>query len=196
MKLGILALQGASAAHEAILVSLGVDVVAVRRPHDLDDIDGLVIPGGESTAMSKLARANGLVEPLAARLAEGLAVFGTCAGMILLACEVADGRDDQLVLGAIDISVRRNGFGRQIDSFEADVACASDSLGPDPMHAIFIRAPVIERVGEGVEVLASLGGDAVACRAGPVVVSSFHPELGADTRLHELFCSMTEESHR
>lgn len=196
MSIGVLALQGATGAHAAMLASLGVDCTEVRTPDDLERVDALILPGGESTTMSKLAAANGLTGPLQQRLDDGMPAFGTCAGMILLGSEILDGRDDQVCFAAIDISVRRNGFGRQVDSFEADVDLVDDDGRAEraPMHATFIRAPVIERVGEGVEVLAVLDGSAVACRAGPVVVSSFHPELGDDTRLHELFCSIAEES--
>lgn len=183
---GLLALQGATGLHAGVLRSLGASVAEVRTRADLDRIDALVIPGGESTTISKLLEANGLFESLAARLAAGLPVLGTCAGMILLASEVIDGRPDQRSFGAIDLAVRRNGFGRQIDSFEADVAV----VGLDePLHAVFIRAPVVESVGPDVEVLAELDGHPVAARQGPVFVTSFHPELSGDARLHELFLS-------
>lgn len=187
-RLGILALQGAVDLHRHALERLGATVVEVRTAEQLSSVDALVIPGGESSTMSKLLVLNGLVEPLADRLAEGLPAFGTCAGMIVLAAEILDGRHDQISFGAIDIGVRRNAFGRQIDSFETDLSVSG--VGDEPVHAVFIRAPVVERVGDGVEVLAAVDGDRpVACRQGAVLVTSFHPELGADLRVHELFLS-------
>jgi 5'-phosphate synthase pdxT subunit len=163
--------------------------VEVRTPTDLASVDALVLPGGESTTMSLLLQSSGLLAPLRQRLTNGMPAFGTCAGMILLAAEVVDGRPDQERLGAIDIGVRRNAFGRQIDSFETDL----DVDGLDgPVHAVFIRAPVVEWVGPGVEVLARVTGvdgesRPVVCRQGPVLVTAFHPELSGDLRLHELF---------
>lgn len=193
-RVGVLSLQGAVRPHAEALAELGADPVEVRLPDDLRAIDALVLPGGESTTMSFLLDSSGLREPLADRLADGMAVFGTCAGMILLATEVLDGRPDQRSFGAIDLAVRRNAFGRQLDSFEADLAIAGRGLGgvgqeswEQPFHAVFIRAPFVERVGDGVEVLAAVDGHPVLCRSGPVLVSSFHPELGHDRRLHRLF---------
>ena len=186
-EIGVLALQGDVSAHARALATLGAFPVDVRTPADLSGVDGLVIPGGESTTVSLLLQSSGLLEPLAARLAGGLAVFGTCAGMILLAAEVVGGRPDQHHLGAIDITVRRNAFGRQVDSFETDL----DVEGLEtPLHAVFIRAPLVERTGEGVEVLATVGSPAprpVVCRQGRVLVTAFHPELAGDPRLHQLF---------
>lgn len=182
--IGVLALQGAFAAHVRALAELGARTREVRTPADLGAVDALVMPGGESTTMSRLLTTSGLFDPLAERLAAALPVFGTCAGMILLASDVADGRPDQRSFAAIDLGVRRNGYGRQIDSFEADL----DVKGLDePFHAMFIRAPVVERVGDGVDVLAEHDGAVVMARRGPVFVSSFHPELTADGRLHALF---------
>jgi 5'-phosphate synthase pdxT subunit len=181
---GVLALQGASALHVEVLTRLGVDAHEVRTAADLDAVDALVVPGGESTTISRLLEVNDLFDPLRERLDSGMPALGTCAGMILLASAILDGRPDQRPLGAIDIDVRRNAFGRQIDSFEADLPVAGLE---DPLHAVFIRAPLVERVGPGVEVLASVEGRAVCCRQGPVVVSSFHPELSGDPRLHQLF---------
>jgi 5'-phosphate synthase pdxT subunit len=183
--IGVLALQGAVARHVHAIERLGLAAVEVRTADQLDRVDALVLPGGESTTVSKLLDANQLVGPLADRLADGMPALGTCAGMILLAAEVLDGRPDQRCFGAIDISVRRNAFGRQVDSFEADIAVAG--LDEAPVHAVFIRAPVVERVGDGVHVLAEVGGRPVACRQGAVVVTSFHPELSEDLRVHELF---------
>jgi 5'-phosphate synthase pdxT subunit len=160
--------------------------VAVRAPAHLDDVDALVMPGGESTTISMLLASSGLFDPLAARLADGMAVFGTCAGMILLAARVLDGRDDQRFFGALDATVRRNAFGRQVDSFEADLAVSGWDQG-QPLRAVFIRAPVVEEVGPGVDVLASVSGQPVLCRQGPVLAAAFHPELGDDHRLHEYF---------
>ncbi|HMS89439.1 MAG TPA: pyridoxal 5'-phosphate synthase glutaminase subunit PdxT [Acidimicrobiales bacterium] len=188
MKIGLLALQGAVAPHAEALGALGATTVEVRNPAHLDDVDALVIPGGESTTMSKLLVTSGLADPLEARLAAGLPVLGTCAGMILLARTVLDGRDDQRSYDAIDITVRRNAFGRQVDSFEADLPVA----GLDrTFHAVFIRAPFVEDVGADVEVLASVGGHPVLCRSGRVLVTAFHPELTPDRRIHQLFLSLT-----
>jgi 5'-phosphate synthase pdxT subunit len=163
----------------------------VRTPSQLDDVDAIVVPGGESTTMSMLLDANDLRAPLARRLAGGMPALGTCAGMILLASRVLDGRDDQHSFGAIDIDVRRNAFGRQVDSFETDL----DIVGLDtaglhrPMHAVFIRAPQVERAGQAVEVLASVDDHPVLVRQGVVMASAFHPELSDDPRLHEMFLS-------
>ena len=185
-RIGVLALQGAVDLHVHALERLGVETVEVRRTEDLARVDGLVLPGGESSTISKLLVINQLFEPLAERLNEGMPAFGTCAGMIMLASEILDGHDDQLSFGAIDISVRRNAFGRQIDSFETDLSVIG--LPESPVHAVFIRAPVVERVGPEVEILAAVEeGQPVACRQGNVLVTSFHPELSPDLRLHELF---------
>ena len=181
---GVLALQGASDLHLEMLASLGVNGRPVRTAADLVEVAALVIPGGESTTISRLLDVNELFEPLQQRLQAGMPALGTCAGMILLAAAILDGRADQRPLGAIDIDVRRNAFGRQIDSFEADLPLAGLDA---PLHAVFIRAPSVERVGDSVEVLAQVEGRPVCCRQGPVIVSSFHPELSADTRLHEMF---------
>jgi 5'-phosphate synthase pdxT subunit len=181
---GVLALQGAYDAHRRRLESIGVRTRLVRTPDDLGRIDALVMPGGESTTMSHLLATSGLFEPLTSLIADDLPVLGTCAGMILLAAEVLDGRPDQRGFGRIDITVRRNGYGRQLDSFETDL----DVDGLDrPYHAVFIRAPRVERVGAGVDVLAEHEGVAVLVRDRGCTVSAFHPELTADSRLHELF---------
>ena len=187
MKVGVLSLQGASARHASMLARLGAQPVTVRVPADRDDVDAVVLPGGESTTISMLLESSGLFAPLAERLGAGLPALGTCAGMILLGAQVLDGRADQRCFGAIDIDVRRNAFGRQVDSFEADLAVTGTEGGP--VHAVFIRAPWVERVGPGVDVLASVEGQPVLCRQGPVLVAAFHPELGDDPRLHELFLS-------
>ncbi|MGH3851495.1 MAG: pyridoxal 5'-phosphate synthase glutaminase subunit PdxT [Pseudonocardiaceae bacterium] len=181
--------------------TLGATTLEVRRPHDLASVDGMVIPGGESTAISILLGSSGLLAPLRARLADGMPAFGTCAGMILLASEVIDGRRGQAPMGALDITVRRNAFGRQVDSFETDLDVAGLEGPPSPLHAVFIRAPVVERIGPDIEVLAELidpGGRRrpVVCRAGPVLVAAFHPELSGDTRLHRLFVDMVIECRR
>jgi len=185
VKVGLLALQGAVGLHADALTALGAVAVPVRTPDQLADVDALIIPGGESTAISLLLESSGLMDPLAERLADGLPTFGTCAGMILLAADVLDGRPDQRAFGAIDVGVRRNAFGRQIDSFEADLAVPA--VEGERFHAVFIRAPVVERVGNGVEVLATLDDRPVLCRQGRVFVSAFHPELTPDLRLHRLF---------
>jgi 5'-phosphate synthase pdxT subunit len=196
--IGVLALQGAVREHRAVLDRLDLAAIEVRGPKDLDRVDGLILPGGESTTMSMLIESSGLLPGLQQRLDEGMPAFGTCAGMILLATEVADGRPDQHLFGAIDIGVRRNAFGRQVDSFETDLAVPG--LDP-PLHAVFIRAPLVERVGPGVEVLASVQGSdgaarPVVCRQGAVVVAAFHPELVADPRLHEIFAASVAEVAR
>ncbi len=200
MTIGVLALQGDVREHLAAFAELGEEVVEVRRPGDLAELSGLVMPGGESTTLSLLLGSSGLHVPLADALGAGLPVFGTCAGMILLATTVLDGRDDQLNFGVIDLTIRRNGYGRQAASFEGKVTVPS--LGPEPLPAVFIRAPVVESAGPGVEVLATLPdeGDApgrpVVCRQGPVLVAAFHPELTADRRLQRLFVGMTKEERR
>ncbi len=185
-RVGVLALQGAFGAHAKVLRALGADVVEVRVPADLAGIDGIVLPGGESTTMSRLLVTSGLFDALALRLDDGLAAFGTCAGMILLARNVLDGRPDQRSFGAVDITVRRNAYGRQVDSFETELSVRGLD---EPFHAVFIRAPIITAVGDGVEVLAEHESHVVVARAGSVVVASFHPELTGDGRLHALFLS-------
>jgi 5'-phosphate synthase pdxT subunit len=187
-KVGVLALQGAFARHAEVLRSLGAEPAEVRTPAQLDDVAALVLPGGESTTMSMLLETSGLFDPIAARLGGGMPAFGTCAGMILLGREILDGRPDQRCFGAIDIGVRRNAFGRQVDSFETDLVVAGLDGGPVP--ATFIRAPFVERVGPGVEVLATVDGHPVLCRHDAVVVAAFHPELGDDARLHQLFLDL------
>jgi len=183
-RVGVLALQGAFGLHAKVLSDLGAEPVEVRTPADLGTVDALVMPGGESTTMSMLLESSGLFDAVAKRLADGLPVFGTCAGMILLATDVLDGRADQRNFGAVDIAVRRNGYGRQVDSFEADL----DVTGLDePFRAVFIRAPLVERAGADVEVLAVHDGHTVLARQGSVLVSSFHPELSDDGRLHARF---------
>jgi 5'-phosphate synthase pdxT subunit len=188
-RVGVLALQGAVSEHCRALAGLGAIPVEVRTPADLEGVDMLVLPGGESTTMSLLLGSSGLIDPLSDRLRAGMPAFGTCAGMILLASRIVDGRPDQRALGAIDIDVRRNAFGRQVDSFEADLQV--EGLA-GAFHAVFIRAPVVERTGSGVEVLASItdaGGESrpVLCRQGSILVAAFHPELSGDTRLHQEF---------
>ena len=182
--IGVLALQGAFAAHQQRFESLGVVAPLVKTPADLERVDALALPGGESTTMSKLLATSELFEPLAKRIDEGMAVFGTCAGMILCATDVLDGRPDQRSFGRIDITVRRNGYGRQLDSFEADIDV--DGLGT-PFHSVFIRAPLVVRVGPGVEVLAQHDGVPVLLRDRSCTVAAFHPELTDDNRLHEMF---------
>jgi 5'-phosphate synthase pdxT subunit len=186
-KVGVLALQGDTREHLAALREAGAEAITVRRRDELDSVDGLVIPGGESTTMSHLLRELDLLEPLRARLSEGLPAYGSCAGMILLATEILDagvaGRRAE-PLKAIDMTVRRNAFGRQVDSFEGDI----DFTGLDgSVHAVFIRAPWVERVGEGVEVLARADGHVVAVRQGQVLATAFHPEITGDRRVHKLF---------
>ncbi len=184
MKIGVLALQGAFREHIVTLEALGVSTAAIRLPHQLEGCDGLVIPGGESTAIGKLMATYGFYEAVTQRHDEGMAVWGTCAGAILIALHVRDALPDQRTLGLMDISVRRNAYGRQVDSFEADL----DVAGLDaPFPGVFIRAPWIEAVGEGVEVLAQHDGRIVAARAADLMATSFHPELTGDPRIHRLF---------
>jgi 5'-phosphate synthase pdxT subunit len=190
--LGVLALHGDVREHLGALASCGVTATAVRRPAELAAVDGLVLPGGESTTMIKLARIFELLDPLRARVSAGLPTFGTCAGMILLADRVEDAAPGQETIGGLDVTVRRNAFGRQVDSFEGDL----DLAGLDaPVHAVFIRAPWVEEVGPGVEVLARVAagpaaGRIVGVRQGHLMATSFHPEVGGDTRVHELFVDL------
>ena len=165
-------------------MALGIDAPLVKTPDQLVDIDAIILPGGESTTMSRLLDTSGLRDPIGERLADGMGVFGTCAGMILCATEVLDGRPDQRGFSLIDMTVRRNGYGRQLDSFETDLSV--DGLADD-FHAVFIRAPYVERVGPEVEVIALHDGIPVLARSGRCTVASFHPELTDDTRLHEAF---------
>ena len=187
MKVGVLALQGAYASHLQTFACLGVEVLEVRTPEDLEKIDRLVIPGGESTTISMLLDSNGMRVPIQESISEGMPVFGTCAGMIVLAREVLDGRDDQKPLGAIDITVRRNAFGRQVDSFESEIE-VSGLDGPFP--SVFIRAPIVESIGKGVEVYARVDEKIVLCGTDSILVASFHPELSNDGRIHEMFLSL------
>lgn len=201
-RVGVIALQGDVREHMAVLERLGAHPVPVREPIDLGGVVAVVLPGGESTTMSMLLQSSGLAESLDKQLADGLPALGTCAGMILLSREIIDGRPDQLAFGAIDLAVRRNAFGRQLESFETDLEVAGIAGGP--MHAVFIRAPLVEAAGDGVEVLAAVvsspapgaPGSATArpvvCRQGKVVVSAFHPELEGDGRLHELLLAIAE----
>jgi len=191
MKIGVLALQGAFIEHVQILRKLGVEAVEVRTVQELRGIDGLIIPGGESTTMLKLARHYHLIKPLQQMVKEGKPIMGTCAGMILLASKIAE--SDMQTLCLMDIEVRRNAFGRQVDSFETDLAVPV--LGDEPFHAVFIRAPYIEHLGNGVEALARLDdGTVVAVRQDNLLALAFHPELGHDSRLHEYFLGMVKKS--
>jgi pyridoxal 5'-phosphate synthase pdxT subunit len=198
---GVLALQGDVREHLAALASCDAIARPVRRPSELDGVDALVIPGGESTTMSKLAIAFDLFEPIAARIKAGMPAYGSCAGMIMLATTVLDGRADQRTFAGIDMTVRRNAFGRQVDSFEADVMF--DGLGDEPFHAVFIRAPWVEKVGAGVSVLGRASvptddgaGRIVAVQQGDLLATSFHPELTGDLRIHRHFVEMVRESLR
>jgi 5'-phosphate synthase pdxT subunit len=190
VRIAVLALQGAFRAHVDRLTELGVDAFEARTPDDLDGIDGVVLPGGESTTMSNLLSSSGLFDDLKHRLADGLPAFGTCAGLILLAREVLDGRDDQRSFGVLDATVRRNGYGRQLDSFETELAVTDLDR---PLHGVFIRAPRIETVGPNVEVLATHHDVPVLIREGAVLAAAFHPELTADGRLHSLFVRLVAE---
>jgi len=201
---GVLALQGDVREHVAAVSSCGLRAVPVRRPAELDAVDALIIPGGESTTISRLLETFDLLEPLRGRVASGMPAYGSCAGMILLATQILDGRPDQQQLGGLDVVVRRNAFGRQVDSFETDLAVSGVPGGP--VRAVFIRAPWVEKVGQGVEVLATVprrtltgadagaaAGRAVAVRQGRVLATSFHPEITGDLRVHALFCAMVRE---
>jgi 5'-phosphate synthase pdxT subunit len=185
--IGVLALQGAFESHQQRLTEIGALSRQVRTPRDLAGVDALVMPGGESTTMSRLLATSELFDPIADRLGAGMPVFGTCAGMILLAVEVLDGRPDQRSFGAIDITVQRNGYGRQLDSFETDLIVPDLGADQPPFHGVFIRAPKVTRVGEGVDVLAAHDDVPVLLRQGTVTVASFHPELAGDHRLHAQF---------
>jgi 5'-phosphate synthase pdxT subunit len=195
--IGVLALQGDVREHLVALARAGATGRPVRRPEELDGLAGIVLPGGESTTMDKLARAFGVRDPLRAALSEGLPAYGSCAGMILLADRVLDGPPDQETLGGIDMTVRRNAFGRQVASFEGDVRM--EGLAGRPVHGVFIRAPWVEEVGVDVQVLARVeGGPAdgriVAVRQGSLLATSFHPEITGDGRVHELFVSIVRDS--
>jgi 5'-phosphate synthase pdxT subunit len=197
---GVFALQGDVREHLRVLTDLGVEAIGVRRPSELERCDAMVFPGGESTTMAKLARTFELLDPLRARIRAGMPAFGTCAGMILLADRIEGGTADQETLGGLDITVRRNAFGRQVDSFEEDLTFAGLD---DQVHAVFIRAPWVEEIGAGVDVLARVeGGPAdgriVAVRQGPVMATSFHPEVGPEIdrgeRIHRLFLDLIKQS--
>jgi len=193
---GVLALQGDFREHESTLQRLGVATRRLRTVEDLEGIDALVVPGGESTTMSNLALRWGLMEPLRELVRGGLPAYGSCAGMIMLADRIVGGRPDQETIGGLDVTVLRNAFGRQVDSFEADLEMPV--LGAAPIHAVFIRAPWVESVGESVEVLGRVStgaaaGRIVAVRQGPLLATSFHPELTGDTRVHEYFVEMVRE---
>jgi pyridoxal 5'-phosphate synthase pdxT subunit len=188
LRVGVLALQGDFREHISVVRGLGADAVTVRREADLAEIDGLIIPGGESSVIDKLSRSFGLAEPLKDAIARGLPVYGTCAGLIMLSDTVLDAIPGQQSFGGFDVSVRRNAFGSQLDSFETDIDIPV--LGADPVHAIFIRAPIVETVGENVTVLAALDdGRVVAVEQGNLLGTSFHPEITGDTRFHEYFLS-------
>lgn len=191
--IGVLALQGDVREHVRMLQEAGASAMAIRRPGELDAVDGLVIPGGESTTMGKLAEAFDMLQPLRMRIKEGMPAYGSCAGMIMLADRIEDGAAGQQTLGGIDMVVRRNAFGRQIDSFEADL----DFAGA-PLHAVFIRAPWVESVGADVDVLgtAEPGDRIVAVRQGPLLATSFHPELTGDPRVHRYFVDMVVNTVR
>ncbi|GAA1592293.1 pyridoxal 5'-phosphate synthase glutaminase subunit PdxT [Actinoplanes couchii] len=197
MNIGVLALQGDVREHLSALAEADVLARPVRRPEELDGVDGLVLPGGESTAISKLAAAFGLLEPIRSFVASGKPVYGSCAGMIMLATKVLDGRSDQETFHGIEMTVRRNAFGRQVDSFEAPVAI--DDIEGGPFHAIFIRAPWVEEVGDDVRVLGRVaeGADAgriVAVRQGNLLATAFHPELTGDLRVHRYFVEMVRQA--
>jgi len=185
MKVGVLALQGDVREHVSSLIACGVEPISVRRSSEIDAIDALVLPGGESTTIAQLAEVFGIYDQLKSRIAAGMPVYGSCAGMILLANEILDAKMGQKTFGGLDITVRRNAFGRQVDSFESDIAFNDGSA--DLIRAVFIRAPWVEKVGAGVEVLASVENHPVAVRSTTVLATSFHPELTGDHRIHRYF---------
>lgn len=186
MMVGVLALQGDVREHARVLTGLGAEVWLVRRPEDLARVDGLVIPGGESSVIDKLARAFGMQQPIRAAIAAGMPMYGTCAGLILLADRLSDGIAGQETLGGLDVRVQRNAFGSQVDSFETELIVPA--LGEAPVHAVFIRAPLVVSTGPEVDVLASLpDGRVVAVRQGAVLGTAFHPEVTGETRFHEMF---------
>ena len=198
LQIGVLALQGDVREHRFALEAVGVDVIEVKTRDALARVHGLVIPGGESTTMSKLCVAFDLLEPLRDAIHGGLPAYGSCAGMIMLADRILDGRADQETIGGLDVVVRRNAFGRQVDSFEADLH-APRIAGDDALRAVFIRAPWVESVGPDVEVLARIEsgaqvGTIVAVQQGPVMATSFHPEITADHRVHEYFVNLVRAS--
>ena len=194
MNIGILALQGAFAAHQRVLTDLGASVTLVRGVEDVNDLDGIVLPGGESTTMSMLLDSSGIAAPLRERVRNGFPVFGTCAGLILLAEKIVDGRADQQQLGGLAITARRNGYGRQIDSFESSISiCEAENTFA--MNGVFIRAPRIEEVTGDVEVLGTVNGDVVLVRQGNILGATFHPELSDDHRVHEMFLKMVSRYH-
>ena len=188
--IGILALQGDVREHARAVEEAGARAVPARRLAEIEAVDGLIIPGGESTTLWRLAVAFDLLDPLRKLIADGMPAFGSCAGMIMLADRLVDGVAGQETLGGIDMTVRRNAFGRQVDSFERAVAL--DGIGADPYHAVFIRAPWVEQSGPGVTVLGTDGGRIIAVRQGSLLATSFHPELTQDRRVHELFVSMVK----
>ena len=190
--MGVLALQGDFREHIAVLHGLGADAVPVRRESELHDVAGLVIPGGESSVMDKLARTFGLAQPLKDAISAGLPVYGTCAGLIMLADTILDAIRGQESLGGLDVVVRRNAFGSQLDSFETDLDIPA--VGDEPMHAVFIRAPIVESVGPAATPLATLAdGRVVAVEQGNLIGTSFHPEMTGDTRFHEYFLRRVRE---
>ena len=199
LTIGVLALQGDVREHLRVVSDLGAHAIGVRRPAELAQCDGLILPGGESTTIVKLARTFDLLEPLRKRISDGLPVFGSCAGMILLADRLVGGPEGQETFGGIDVTVRRNAFGRQVDSFEADLAV--DGLEGGPLHAVFIRAPWVESVGPAATPLATVtagpaAGKVVVVRQGQLLATSFHPELTGDGRMHAYFCDMVGDSSR
>jgi pyridoxal 5'-phosphate synthase pdxT subunit len=192
--IGVLALQGDVREHLAALTSVGADAIGVRSAPELDEVDALVIPGGESTTIGKLLVTFDLLDPVRKRVREGMPAFGSCAGMILLADRVLDGTADQIGIGGIDITVRRNAFGRQVASWEGDIDFAA--LDGGALHGVFIRAPWVEDCGSDVEVLATAADRIVAVRQGPLLATAFHPELTDDFRVHALFVLMVREQSR
>ncbi|RIJ76428.1 pyridoxal 5'-phosphate synthase glutaminase subunit PdxT [Nakamurella silvestris] len=190
--MGVLALQGDVREHRRALEKSGARTIPVRRPAELARVDGIVLPGGESTTISRLLDVFELRDLLSDRLAGGLPAYGSCAGMIMLATEILDARSGQVPLAALDITVRRNAFGRQVDSFEATIPVLG--VPGEDMHAVFIRAPWVESVGDGVQVLAAVDGHPVAVRSERVLATSFHPEITGDTRIHRLFVEMVTDT--
>ena len=185
MKVGVLALQGDVREHISSLIACGVEPISVRRSSEIEAVDALVLPGGESTTIAQLSEVFGIYDQLKKRIDDGMPVYGSCAGMILLANQILDSKAGQKTFGGLDITVRRNAFGRQVDSFESDIAFSDGSS--DLVRAVFIRAPWVEKVGEGVEILASVDNHPVAVRSKTLLATSFHPELTGDHRIHRYF---------
>jgi pyridoxal 5'-phosphate synthase pdxT subunit len=194
LQIGVLAMQGAFSEHKKVLESLGIKVTEVRKPEDLVHLDGLVIPGGESTTIGKMLQRYGLLAPITEKGKQGFPLFGTCAGMILLSKKIEEGMAGQPVIGLLNVVTSRNAFGRQVDSFESDIKI--QELGDKPYHGVFIRAPIIREVSDKVKIMGRIDEGIVAVREGNILAVAFHPELTDDTRIHEYFIRMVKEAEK